>query len=347
MNPLTFNLDDIRQHHAQRLLAVRQQDDLIICNYTQNCTFSGAWNNVTMQCRGLILRLDAPYEKATRIEEVVALPFAKFFNLGENGRYPDSPLVEVAEKMDGSLGILYRHNGEYRVATRGSFDSEQARWATAWIQENKFLKIPDSITLMFEIIYPGNRVVVDYGQREQLVVLAARDRFSGQECRGFAKSLVAEWDYFGTPEIYHGYADIADLVQESKTLDASLEGWVCRFADGSRFKIKGQGYLAIHRLIMGLSQKRVIEAMIDGSLTSWLATIPEEFLPEVRQWEADIQSQIDTICECIEEHYALAPKESRKEYALYVKDACPSFLPHMFLRLDGRDYTSLILKGML
>ena len=30
------------------------------------------------------------------------------------------------EKKDGSMGTLYRHNGEYKVATRGSFYSDQA-----------------------------------------------------------------------------------------------------------------------------------------------------------------------------------------------------------------------------
>ena len=48
-----------------------------------------------------------------------------FFNLGENAevlpeRFPWDQPYEIMEKMDGWLGVLYRHEGTFKVAAAGS-----------------------------------------------------------------------------------------------------------------------------------------------------------------------------------------------------------------------------------
>ena len=56
---------------------------------------------------------------------IVARPFKKFFNLSD-GRTDITGEYEIYEKMDGSLGILFFYEGEWILASRGSFTSEQA-----------------------------------------------------------------------------------------------------------------------------------------------------------------------------------------------------------------------------
>src|ERR1700674_1531745 len=115
------SLDDIRAREKAHLLTIRvhnQDSRLLIVNYTPRVQFGRLWDAVTMACRGLVLRVDQPWPDSRRIEEVVALPFAKFFNVGETGAWPSSPVTEITEKLDGALGILYRLNGEYAIATR-------------------------------------------------------------------------------------------------------------------------------------------------------------------------------------------------------------------------------------
>lgn len=99
---------------------------LMIYNYTARAQYDNVWNAATLACRGLICDLAG---------KVVARPFPKFFNLDQVTTLPDEPF-EVYEKLDGSLGILYWLDGQPCIATRGSFDGEQARWATQWIQDN-------------------------------------------------------------------------------------------------------------------------------------------------------------------------------------------------------------------
>src|SRR5690349_5104447 len=73
--------------------------DLFIFNYTEETQFSKRWDNITLNCRGLIL--DDDYN-------IVARPWKKFFNFGERDLEIDfNAPVEVTDKMDGSLGILY------------------------------------------------------------------------------------------------------------------------------------------------------------------------------------------------------------------------------------------------
>lgn len=344
MHPLTFGLDEIRDYHARRLITVREQDNLIICNYSQKCTYSKSWDHITEQCRGLILRLDQPYQQATKIEEVVALPFKKFFNLGEDGRQPTAPLVEIAEKMDGYLGVFYRHNEECRISTRGAFDSEYAIWATSQLKP-WHAKIPQDYTLMFEIIQPGKRIIVDYGERQELTLLGVRDRYTGDEPTIDLDYMADYWG-FGRPKIYDDMS-IYDLLRTRQELDYSQEGWVCKFADGSRFKIKVKEYVRIQKILESATKKEVITRMIDKTFEEWTNAIPEEFLTDVRIWQNEIEEDIKFVLLLTDIHFEQAPKDNRKIFASYVKSNCPKIFAQMFAKLDGYDLRKSILKGML
>jgi RNA ligase len=101
---------------------------LRIFNYTEQAVYSRTWNAATTVCRWLIVDDD---------EWVIARPWPKFFGYGE---HPDGALdldapVEVTDKADGSLAILYPTPDGHAIATRGSFASEQAQHASAVYRE--------------------------------------------------------------------------------------------------------------------------------------------------------------------------------------------------------------------
>ena len=80
-------------------VAFHPSEDLYIYNYSQTAQYERVWNEVTLQCRGLILDGKG---------KIIARPFPKFFNLGETENQIIPPLpFEIYEKMDGSLGISY------------------------------------------------------------------------------------------------------------------------------------------------------------------------------------------------------------------------------------------------
>lgn len=316
-----------------------QVGNLLLFNYTPAAQYAARWNYFERVSRGLIL------DAATG--EVVARPFDKFFNWGEGDRTSEAPIVSVTEKMDGSLGILYRDGDTLKIATRGSFDSEQARWATEWLNRRTHVSLPLIVsrraTLLFEIIYPGNRVVVDYGKTEGLVLLAIRDRNTGdywqwEQVRDYGT------EYGFDLPCHYDYSTVDHISTMQPHLTRNQEGWVVEFADGQRFKFKGAEYLRLHRLISGLSFKSTLEAYQAGIIGELRASLPDEFLKEVDQWEEEIKSTLAATLARIEELHGQAPKDTRKDFALWVRDNCPDMQPYLFARLDNKPLEPLIFR---
>jgi len=119
--------------------------DLTIWNYTPKVQYERLWDDITLQCRGLVTNSKG---------DIVARPFKKFFNYEEH-KPEDIPNedYEVYEKMDGSLGILFNYAGEWVMATRGSFTSPQAIKGKELLGKYPLDKLNKNNTYLFEIIY--------------------------------------------------------------------------------------------------------------------------------------------------------------------------------------------------
>src|SRR4051794_7418638 len=148
-------------------------EDLLIYNYTNKTQFDNKWNNETLHCRGLIM--DSK-------RNIIARPFPKFFNVEQHtDPIPVEPF-EVFDKLDGSLGILYHAGDTPQLATRGSFTSDQAIKGTEILHGRyPIVRFYTSWTFLFEIIYPANRIVVDYGPIEDIYLLTAINTATGEE----------------------------------------------------------------------------------------------------------------------------------------------------------------------
>src|SRR3954454_6890843 len=219
----------------------------MIYNYTEACQYTGAWTPVTLACRGLVVDADG---------KIVARPFSKFFNHSEAHapRLDPAATVAVTDKSDGSLGIVY-HDGEgLAVATRGSFVSDQARHATSVLQTRYVGFVPPpGLTVLVEIIYPGNRIVVDYDGLDDLVLLGAVDIATG---RTYGPAAVPTWP--GPVVETFGYATFAEALAAPPR--AGREGLVVHFIGADvRVKIKYADYVRLHRLVTGLTARTVWE----------------------------------------------------------------------------------------
>ena len=170
--------------------------------------------------------------------------------------------MEITAKLDGSLGIAYTHpEGDVRLATRGSLTSHQATEAARiWHEKYRHVVVPKGVTPLFEIIYPDNRVVLDYGNMRDLVLIALIDIETGADID--TNSL----DWPGPRAETASFPDFEALVDHIATAsEADREGYVARFAAGEaaphiRFKLKFPSYVAAHRVAFGLTSARVWEA---------------------------------------------------------------------------------------
>lgn len=300
------------------------QYELFIYNYSAKTQYDYLWNDVTKACRGLIMDAEM---------SVVARPFAKFFNLEEADQadIPNLPF-DVFEKMDGSLGILYWAKEQAFIATRGSFSSDQANKANQ-ILHSKYAaalaQIDRAKTYLFEIIYPDNRIVVDYGNSEALVLIAVIDTASGQD-------LPLEDIGFPVVRQYHGINDWRTL----KAMETdNHEGFVIRFQNGQRFKVKFEEYLRLHRIVTHVSSTDIWEHLAAGiPLDEYLEHVPDEFYHWVKATSQQLQNRFEDVeNQCKSEFKALPTRKESAEY--FAGCAYPNVL---FKMLDGRPYEDVI-----
>lgn len=330
--------DAIRPYIEKKLISEQvhpEEPALRIFNYTHVCQFERAWDDVTRQCRGLILNVDTG--------EVVANPFPKFFNYEEhltNGwQIPDETPI-ITEKYDGSLGILYHLHGRPWIATRGSFTSDQAQWATAWYRENvsESFVLTNKATHLFEILYAENRIVVSY-DFEGLVYLGSR-------CTETGKHADAS-ELWTKPFRIARRIPPTDLAVLAAADAPNSEGFVVFYSEANtRVKVKFHEYVRLHKILTGLSEIGVWEHLRAGK-TLDLEKVPDEFMA----WVDEVQGRITTAYGHIEEG-ALADYAScllrssaghaspRKELALLFRERRHPNL--LFAILDGKDYSDTI-----
>ena len=300
-----------------------------ILNYTQTAQFERQWNDATTRCRGLVVDHDGT---------VLARPFAKFFNYGEHDALPRGR-VTVTDKLDGSLGILYPTPDGPAVATRGSLASEQALHATAVLRDRYARFAPRrGVTYLFEIIYPGNRIVVDYGPMDDLVLLGAVDIATGRSL-----DLADAADGWTGPVVEQlGHASFESALAAPPR--QNREGLVVHFVDDDiRVKIKQEDYVRLHRIVTGVSTTSIWEAMATGtSLDDLLEQIPDELFAFVEATRRDLQGRFDALVAEIDERLAavlatLPADPARKDIALAITALDGFALRHcLFARLDGK-----------
>lgn len=316
--------------------------DLYIYNYTQKCQFERFWTEETTMCRGLITDSEG---------NIVARPFKKFFNLaehtGEDSKLPAVPIedFEVFDKLDGSLGILYwGENGGVCLATRGSFVSEQAFKGSEILDDiysdHPGLVFDTNCTYLFEIIYPQNRIVVDYGGIEDLYLLAVIRTETGEEMP-YQTMVDLYKDKLRIVERFDGLTDLEEIQKMAKD---NSEGFVIRYKNGMRVKVKFDEYVRLHRLVTGVNAKRIWEHLKNKeSLDELLDRVPDEFYQWVTDTVGKLQHAFNDIeLACFKKLDEVQNLTTRKEQALALQSF--EYRGVVFTMLDHKDYSEAIWK---
>jgi len=298
-------------------------ENLYILNYTPKTQYDSFWNDTTLQCRGLIVDSE---------NKIVSRCFKKFFNYSEVKDEADKYLLNksytVYEKVDGSLGISYFVKNKPFIATRGSFESKQALKANQ-ILSSKNIKLDENLTYLFEIVYPENIIVVNYGQKEDLVLLGAIETETGKE-------IDIHDNHFGFNVCEKINCDsINDLDKNKK----NFEGYVVKFEDGFRIKIKLDDYVKLHKLLFGLSTRDVWSCMMTGTeldlsgvpdeIFSWIKLTKNSILNEYKKIESDYSNIFNSIV-----------YKDRKEFAEQATKHKYSGI--LFKMLDNKNYSEIL-----
>jgi RNA ligase len=337
---MKYNLEVLEEYIGKGLVVKQNHPTLplSIYNYSRTTQYDGVWDDITLNCRGLVLDNEG---------NVIAKPFPKFFNYEEH-KPEDIPNenFEVYEKMDGSLGIIFHYEGEWLIATRGSFASEQAIKGKEMLDKlNKSALIP-GYTYLVEIIYPENRIVVDYGNEEKLVVLGAYNNETGKEVE--VSEMVNEgWEVV---MMYKTWGE--DWETLKKEISKDNEGYVIRFSGGMRMKIKGDEYVRLHKILTNFSSKDIWELLKNGEdLGPFLERVPDEFDDWVKRTAMNLRYSFHSIDERAGKYHdgfrygKYNDKEvepTKKEFAEYVKQFPTELAAVMFKIWDKKAYDYII-----
>ena len=310
---------------ADPLLVKRTSGDLVLANASKGL-FSPTEPH-HLFAKGVVFRRD-PYR-------LVSLPLLKIYNLGERSVTAADLTNIVSEmtdgrvhflrKLDGTLVQRFEDGGRVWFTTRGVIDGaryigtqdedaperlshfdflgEARRIATS--NYPRLLEVDGELagmSLMFEFLHPETRVITNYGDRQDLVLLAAFDR------GGMRYLPHAELEALAAA---HGFTCVDALPVSGSTLVERIddllntltgtdqEGVVLTVEHASavtyRAKVKSPDYLRILKMTVTCSYARTAE-MIDAhpewkdwpDLEAYLQAlgsdqVPEEVLGDYRE----------------------------------------------------------------
>ena len=317
-----------RRHHPEF-------PELALIGYSDRAQYDNHWTPTVRAARGIIYRTDTL--------EVLARPFEKFFNFGQEAgaEYDlDAPILGAFDKWDGSLGIGYRRpDGRFAIATRGSFDSEQAQHANTRLRD--WFSVFHAwnhlhVTPLFEIIYPDNRIVLDYGERDELVFLG---------------EVSIETGAYRHPYSWTGSSAGATL-REVLALPPrpNAEGFVAWIDEHTAVKFKQDDYLALHRVISNLTVKEIWRQLRAGTYPTFAEALPDEFHAWAARTAAELETKYTAVARAVWDAYIdLTDLDlpDRKTQALWVKEHVPAHLRgFVFSALDDRAYNDGIWRTL-
>ncbi len=348
--------DKLQAHIDNKMIGAQRHPTLplVIYNYTHDGGYANLWGDgVIDYCRGLIVDID---------NNIVARPFKKFHNLNTEGveetleahLYKMGVIPEITEKLDGSLGIFWRYGSYWGVASRGSFTSRQATWATNWYTRQVATGVlrpffAKEFTPLFEIVYPENRIVVDYKDFSGLVLIGSVNKHYGVEMPH--ESLVnygSENGFNGKYVVKLHSQDVLRKTVEEK----NREGFVMTFhrpdQEAVKVKVKFDEYVRIHRIVTTTSPKKIWELVSTGEELGFIDKAPEHFKVWANKWVSKITADYDEIYTQTEEIFMRRPevrrvgqralnRQERAENArFFIRETQnrPELLPALFGMLD-------------
>lgn len=308
--------------------------------------------------------------------EIVATCFHKFYNLGEK---PDNDqrfyqliqepniVINFPEKIDGTNIRFYVHpeTGEIKAATRGMIDGgkdpdEEGFGEAAHIHfgqeslkiaQEQFPQLLDKdllekFTPIFELIHPQNRIVTDYGDRRDLVLLSVFDKQNG--CRELTRKELMEFS-----EKY-GLHLVDTLCVSSSNWDEALselqqqwegtdrEGVVVTVEQSGevafRIKVKSKEYLELMRAMKFCTLNKTLELITELQTATWedlKSKIHERFpnLPEevmmgyethyhtIESYNTEMEREANSIIAAYNKFVSQNPQiTSQKDFALAIQE---------------------------
>jgi len=329
-------------------LQINQDNEFILIRYGLAEMQEGMWideNSIYRECRSIVIDL--------KNEEIVLSPFRKFFNLNEVNenklekvieKFNSAKVVEVANKLDGSMQNARWYKGKVFMAGSMALNQKES-WRLqdgySMLTDNylKMLKENQNYTFIFEYISLKDAHVVLYKKEDEgLYLIGMRNTLTGEQV-SYSKVIEIAKKY-NVKVVSLENKNIDTLLDEMKKFKSyEKEGWVLNL-DGHYIKIKCDDYVYIHRLLDKVSSVNVvIQSIAEEKFDDLLSKIPDKYKKRVNKIAKLIFDYLRKTKQQIKEYYNEAPKDSRKDFMIWVDQNVPHELKH-YVRCEylGKEY---------
>jgi len=258
-------------------------ENLAIVNYSQ--IDSPRSSKIAQQCRGTVID--------TITNRVVARGFPRFFNWGEMLETDSAKNFNFGNfisqsKEDGSLVIVFSHNGKWFLNTRMSFGNRPIMfeggitWREAFCQalnitsDDQLDKIfHPEYSYIFEFCSPYNKIVRQYSKPAMFLL----SMFEGERELPWVdtKNTTGPWSLPKTFD-FKSTDEITKFLNEQSKTDPTFEGVVIRDNLNNRWKIKSPTYLSLHQMHCNgniLLPKYLLPFIVNGETEELLVYFPE------------------------------------------------------------------------
>jgi hypothetical protein len=191
--------------------------------------------------------------------EVISAGFPKFTNWGENPEHFPVPNslnhCTVVEKLDGSLLIVNKYNGQYILRTRGTVDaSTMANGHELEIFKNTILSKLSHIytsdtwnySWLFEWVSPINKIVLNYGDEPDWYLVGVINHDDYSLANQFSLDRYATNLELKRPATYT-FSGVEDLLRDVDQWRGKEGVVVYSKNDQMLHKVKAMDYLIKHR----------------------------------------------------------------------------------------------------
>jgi hypothetical protein len=263
------------------------------CDYVE---FWDSFDGIYRHCRSVVVDVEN--------DEIVILPFDKFFNLNEREETNekvvrqkitealknDVSVIDITNKLDGSMQCARYYKGDFIMSSSHSINPEQS-WRLkdgySMLNDNykKLLRDFPDYTFIFEYISKEDMHVVSYNEDMYgLHLIGARNNKTGI-CFNIEilKSLSKNYDLKVTD--HHNITFDEMLSTLSKYKSNEKEGYVIHISnmnDDFFVKIKCDDYVQMHKILSAISSVNLIIKNIgNDTFDDLLSKVPEIYRDRV------------------------------------------------------------------
>lgn len=324
-------------------LEMNQCDTFVLIRYAR---YSNVYNGeIEVSGEDFWDRYDGFYRECRSVvidvknECLVLTPFKKFFNINEleetsydnvKNRIDKATYIEFTDKLDGSMQSARWYDNKIVMSGSQAINpSNSWRLKDGYRMINSLLGYKDMLkhfptcTFIFEYISLKDAHVVKYKkEQEGLYLIGIRDVNTGVELPYRTVIYIANEYHIPTTQLFDKKLDeIMSELDDKKSDEA--EGFVVNI-DGFKVKIKYNDYAYIHKALSKLSSiNLVIRSIADDKYDDLLSKLPIAYHENVKKVSNIVFNYIKETRNKIREYYNAAPKNSKKDFMLYVDRNVP------------------------